>query len=283
MRRLHLASTAAALAATVLASPSTADPLLDAATVERLRPVVPAAIEYFADHSDDPLPGLDAQQVNDLLEGGVVRFRRRTGGDSTDPPERVTGYRIVARPRAWVWVAALDPGFRATDLLTEHRLRRDSDGTVLWHQYLSLPWPIADRQWVIEVGVRDELAHDTDDLIWEQFWKLAPDGEEIARRSIAAGNLDGITAETARDAVYVPANEGAWILFRLEENVTLVAYRVIARVGGHIPDSWIASFGMNQLSGILDAVAEHAAEAPQFYDPKTHPITGGDGEVIGKL
>lgn len=257
--------------------------ILDAETAKRLEPVVPAAIEYYNERSDDGLPALNGGQIDALLDGEVVRIRRRSPGDAEDPPERVTGYRIVPLPREKVWVAALDPAFRATSLLTEHRLTREADGSALWHQYLSLPWPIADRQWVIAVGVKTALARDTDGLIWEQTWKLAEGGEQIARASVAAGNLEGITEDVARDAVYVPANEGSWVLFRLEDSVTLVGYRVIARVGGNIPDSWIATFGMAQLEGVLDSVAEHARDAAKFYDPEVYPIVGGEGQVVGRF
>jgi hypothetical protein len=281
MRSLLIASTMAMLATS--AGPAGAEPFLAPVDADRIRPVIPAAIEFFNERCEDPLPALTSDQVAELLEGEVVRIRRRPDRDAEDPPERVTGYRLIRQPRAQVWVAALDPTFQASGLLSEARLGRNDDGTSLWHQYLSLPWPVTDRHWVIRVGTRTELAARTDDLIWEQFWELAPGGQDTARVSIARGDLEGITPESSKDAIYVPANEGSWILFRLEEDLTLVAYRIITRVGGSIPDSWIATFGMAQLSGVLDEVARHAGEVPAIYDPEVHPSIGGNGEPVPRF
>lgn len=281
MRSLLIPSTVAMLIASAI--PASAERALDAASADRVRPVLPAAIEYYNDRSEDPLPALTSKQIEQLLEGEVVRIRRRPDREKPDPPERVTGYRLVGEPRARVWIAALDPEFQATGLLTEKRLEHDARGASLWHQYLSLPWPVTDRHWVIRVGPHREVAVTSDNLVWEQFWELAENGEEIARASIAAGNLAGITPESAAEAIYVPANEGSWVMFRIEEGLTLVAYRVIARVGGSIPDSWIATFGMAQLSQVLDEVARHAGEVGESYDPELHPTMGGDGEPIPRF
>lgn len=281
MRSLLIASTLAIVANSSV--PADAEPFLSPVDADRIRPVIPAAIEYFNARSEDSLPTLTSDQVAELLEGDVVRIRRRPNRDLEDPPERVTGYRLIRQPRAQVWVAALDPTFQATGLLSEALLARNDDGTSLWHQYLSLPWPVTDRHWVIRVGARKELASRSENLIWEQFWELAPGGEDTARASIARGELEGITPESSKDAIYLPANEGSWIMFRLEEDLTLVAYRIITRVGGSIPDSWIATFGMARLAEVLDEVARHAGEVPATYDPDVHPSIGGDGEPLPRF
>jgi hypothetical protein len=281
MRSLLVASTVAMLVScAVRADGGEGLPTADA---DRMRPVVPAAIEYFNERSDDPLPSLTSEQIEALLDGDVVRFRRRPDRNLEDPPERVTGYVLVPQPRAQVWIAALDPDFQASDMVSEKRLGRDESGWSLWHHYISLPWPVTDRQWVIRVRPRVELAEGTGGLVWEQMWELADGGEDIARASIAAGNLEGVTLETAKDAIYVPANEGSWVMFELEKGLTLVGYRVVARVGGSIPDSWIATFGMAQLTNVLEEVARYASEIPGSYDPDVHPILGGDGKPLPRF
>ncbi|RKZ17368.1 hypothetical protein DRQ53_03735 [bacterium] len=279
MRRVLRASTVLVLVmATTPVQAADAD--LDAQAAERMRPVVGAAIEFYNEHSEDNLPALGSDQIQELLDGEVVRIRRRPARDQEDPPERVTGYHIIALPRTRVWVAALDPNFQATDMLTERRLQSDPVSGSLWHQYLSLPWPVSDRQWVVRVQVQHELARQTTNLIWELSWDLEAGGEELARESVASGLMGAISEEQASDAVYVPANEGSWILFSLEDEITLVAYRIVARVGGSIPDSWIATFGMAQLTQLLDEVTAHAVQLDDDYDPALEDILGGDGEPI---
>ena len=283
MGRGILTSTGLVFGLLALALPAAGDEALSEKSAQRMRPVIPAAINYYNERTDDPLPVLTTDQTEDLLEGKVVRIRRRPARGIEDPPERVTGYRIVALPRDKVWVAALDPDFQATELLTEHLLSQDETGLSVWHQYLSLPWPISDRQWVIQVGIRRDLAAETGDLVWELTWDLEEAGEEFARASIAAGHMGEITPEIAEDAIYVPANEGSWVMFKLEDDITLIGYRIITRVGGSIPDSWITTFGMAQLAQVLNAVASHAAEISGIYDPTVHSIRGGDGQQIGRF
>jgi len=283
MRRGILASTGLVFGLLIWALPVAGDEVLSKESAQRMRPVIPAAINYYNERTDDPLPVLTTDQTEDLLEGKVVRIRRRPPRDVENPPERVTGYRIVPLPRDQVWVAALDPDFQATELLTEHLLSQDDNGVSVWHQYLSLPWPITDRQWVIEVGIHAELATESGDLLWELTWALKQTGEDIARASIAAGNMGEITPEVAKDAIYVPANEGSWIMFKLEDDITLVGYRIIARVGGSVPDSWIATVGMAQLAQVLNAVARHADTIPATYDPSVHPVRGGNGQPVGRF
>ncbi len=250
-----------------------------------LRPLLTASLEVYNELASDPLPFLSASQVDALVEGEVVRIRRRRSerDDAATTPERVTGYIVIREPRVRVWLASLDPTFQASSMLTEVRLRFDEAGASQWYQHLSLPWPIADRHWVIDLGKRVELCEATEGLIWEQYWWLAENGPEIARAAVAAGRAGDLTLESIEDAIYLPANDGAWILFSVTEDVTFLAYRVTSVVGGGIPDSWITTFAMAQLEGLLRKVEEHAARAWLDYDPDRYVIHGGDGNVIPRL
>lgn len=250
-----------------------------------LRPLVTASLEVYNELAEDPLPFLTSQQVDALLAGEVVRNRRRRtpGEDAESTPERVTGYIVIHQPRTHVWLASLDPAFQASPMLTEARLEMDDVGGSRWYQHVDLPWPLTDRHWVIDLGKRIDLTASTQGLIWEQHWRLAPDGPAIAERTVADGRAPGLTPESIRDAIYLPANEGAWILFAITEDVTFLVYRVATVVGGGIPDSWIATFAMAQLEGLLRKVATHSEEAWKFYDPERTPMFGGDGRIIGAL
>lgn len=243
-----------------------------------------AAVEVYNEHASDPLPFLSSRQVDDLLSGRVVRIRRRdVDGPEDRRAERVTGYALYELPRRRVWLAALDPAFRATDLLTEVRLRRDGDGGSLWYQHVDLPWPIADRHWVIELEKGLEVAERTEGFVWEQRWRLAADGPAIARRTLAEGRAAGLDERAMDEAVYLPLNLGSWTLFALTDELTLLAYRVSTVVGGNIPDGWIATFAMAQLEGLLRGVGRHALEVESSYDPAVEPIHGGDGRLLPAL
>lgn len=247
-----------------------------------LRPLVTASLEVYNELAPDPLPFLSTKQVDALVKGEVVRVRRRRaeGEDAATTPERVTGYLLVHEPRTRVWLAALDPKFQASDMLTEARLDFDGRGNSRWYQHVSLPWPLADRHWVIDLGNRDDLCASTEGLIWEQQWQLAPEGPSIAQRAVAEGLVTGLQPKDLEGAVYLPANDGGWILFSITEDVTFLVYRVRTVVGGGIPDSWITTFAMAQLESLLRKVEKYSAEAWRLYDPDEYAIYAGDGSLI---
>lgn len=247
-----------------------------------LRPWLTASLEVYNERSADPLPFLSATQIDDLLAGEVVRIRRRDGvaREGEERPERATGYLLVQQPRLKVWLAALDPAFQATDMLTEVRLAQGEDGNSIWYQHVDLPWPITDRHWTIALDKNLELCAATEGFIWEQRWDLATDGKRIAQQALRDGGLPGLDAKTFDASIYLPVNQGAWTLFALTEDVTLVAYRVSTVVGGSIPDSWIATFAMAQLEGLLKGIAGHSETAWRNYDPSKNAVFTGDGQRI---
>lgn len=249
-----------------------------------LRSWISTALEVYNERSDDPLPFLTTQQIDRLLDHEVVRIRRRDApmqeSSADDRPERVTGFFLIHQPRIRVWLAALDPEFQATDMLTELRLEQDSDGGSLWYQHLDLPWPITDRHWVIRLWKNLPLSQSTEGFVWEQVWDLAENGPAIARRILREGRVPGLDEKTMDQAIYLPLNQGSWTLFALTEDITFLAYRVSTIVGGSIPDSWITTFAMAQLEGLLRGVEKHATEAYLHYDPQRTPIYGGDGVLI---
>ncbi len=77
MRRRILASTGLVFGLLIWALPVAGDEVLSKESAQRMRPVIPAAINYYNERTDDPLPVLTTDQTEDLLEGKVVRIRRR--------------------------------------------------------------------------------------------------------------------------------------------------------------------------------------------------------------
>ena len=150
----------------------------------------------------------------------------------------------------------------------------------MWYQHLSLPWPITDRHWVIEAVQDVDLAAGTESFVWAHRWDLIDGGPARARRAVAAGRAGDLTPGDIEGAIYLPANEGAWILFSLDHDLTLLAYRVRTVVGGGIPDSWITTFAMAQLEGLLRQVEDRAPTARADYDADRTPIHDGLGELI---
>lgn len=242
---------------------------------------IQGAIALYNDVAPDPVPYPTSKDLQKILDGEVVKVRRRQVLDGdTESHHRVVGFLLVPQPRLDVWLTALDPNFSSSSILTDHRIDRDDTGWSRWYQHVRLPWPITDRHWVIDIDKRRDVFDASQGLIWEHRWHLADGGEQIARDLVARGEVRGLTAKDIEDAVYLPANRGGWVLVELTPDQTLMVYHVSTDVGGSIPESWIATFAMSQLDELLQQVARASASIHDTYDPTGGPIYDGGGQPI---
>lgn len=284
------------LGAALLAGPAVAD--------DRPSPVAPedrpamesrirSALERHAQFSDFPLQ-FEPDDMRDLLEGKIVMRREKraipvldkgasaeSGDEVNEDEEAQERHRILATylipyPRDIVWVAALDPHFPNTDRVTEYRISTTGASSV-WYMYISLPWPLKDRHWVINVDRPVRVSEGTDGEAWEQIWSLHPRGEELGFEVTGAGLVEGVDLDRAQGARQLDENIGAWTLIELEDNLTLLAYQATAAMGGWIPDWLSGRFAKGQVKTLLRNAEENAKEIPTHYDSEHELIYGGNG------
>jgi hypothetical protein len=240
------------------------------------------AIARYDSASAFPVPPLDPEQLAALLDGEVVRLREKWAlsreGDEERTRQRVLAYRLVGAPRAQVWLAALDPHFPLDDRITEIRMDDTGDGT--WYQLMDLPWPVRNRHWVIHVEKGLEVAAATGGQAWEHSWRLDPSGEARVRERAAGGLMAPLEADEVRGARYLDANDGAWAVFRLADDLTLLTYDLTIVLGGWIPEGMAARFAMRTLEDLLDRVAANASRVPAHYVTGHDPIPAGDGTPV---
>jgi hypothetical protein len=191
----------------------------------------------------------------------------------------VLAYYLIRRPRDETWVASVDPHFLGNDRLSEARLETVGTKSV-WYQLLDPPWPVKNRHWVIDVVKATEVATGSADRIWEQWWNLTDDGERIALEVTAAGRVPEVPLERALKSRYLEENVGAWTLFALEDELTLVVYQLTVVMGGWIPDRLTARFAMGALEELMQTVERAAGQITEHYDADHRPIMGGDGRII---
>jgi len=257
--------------------------------------LVLSAIQKYNAVTAFPLPSLDAEQLNELLDGKVVRIRWRqpvpvapgeeaaadtSGTDEGDGPKerhRVVALFLIEQPRVNVWLAALDPHMVVSPRVTEVRIS-NNDGR--WYQLMDLPWPVRNRHWVIDVTRNVQAAEATHGLVWEEPWYLVPDGEKMALRLAAAKELGPITLDKAEGARYLDANTGAWAMIELAPNLTLLAYQLTVVLGGLLPEGLTARFASRELDNLCRTVAKNAAEMPDHYVAGHEVLYGGDGKPI---
>ena len=254
----------------------------DEASVPEL---IQGAVDFYNERSEVALFVPTAEQLRQLDQGEVVKIRRKvpvreveSGEESYH--ERLTAYYLVPQPMLRTWIAALSPQFNAGGMLTEVRLRADAHGNSRWYQHVTLPWPVAARHWTIDLHKNPRLTEDSGDRVWQHAWRLADHGEQIARETVASGQAGDLTLESIADAVYLPVNRGAWAMFALRENLTLIVYEVTTSFGGRVPDSLVNTFAMSKMDELMREIGRIAPHVETFYRDGHSPIYSGDGYRI---
>ena len=229
-------------------------------------------------NSNLPLP--DGKALARLQAGEIVSFyREKVAGPDRERIYRVNAYLVIAQPRLPVWVATLGNSQPHVSRLTEVHLSSDEAGGALWYQFLNLPWPFADRHWVVATSKSLDLASATKNRIWEHRWSLADDGPHRSAELVSRGGVPGLDQHSYDKAIYVPANAGGWVMASLNETTTLVAVHATAELGGRIPSRWAARFVKRRLTRILGALNERA-ESGEVSLATPHLIYTGAGELI---
>jgi hypothetical protein len=233
-----------------------ATPTADAlrADWERWRAQLDAAAVYPLRLTDD--------EWSALAQGQVARRRERLEGT-----DRVLGVRWVDADLDTTWLAIHDPHGAEIHGFVQEDLPGSTDQRRIVYQRIDLPWPVADRQWVIEVVNNVPLMRSTDGAVWERTWTLSD------RR--------GARAEEP-NALWLPVNEGGWFLARAAGG-TLLGYHVRTVVGGVVPDEAAVRWSYATLASLLDGIADRVPFVRTHYVAGHAPVLRPDGTPIPPL
>jgi len=206
---------------------------------------------------------LSDEDFSVVAAGGVAKRRL-----SQDGPDRAIGVAWTPHSRAAVWVAIIDDIHNTmVDGLTEQRLGTSQSGGKLLYQRLDLPWPLNDRQWVIEIENDPVLARATTNQVWSRTWSLS---------THRAPEVDD------PEALWAPTLDGGWLAIDVADG-TLIVYQARTTIGGVVPDGLVTSWAMSTLDEMLGNLFSRAAEIPAHYTTDHDPIHGGDGKPILKF
>lgn len=212
-----------------------------------------------------PPPSLDERVWQEVAAGKVAR--RTRAGD----PATVIGVGVLDVSREAAWLSLTDDRLSAEiESLTEVTLEGAWASPKLLYSRLDLPWPFADRHWVIALSNNTTLA--TSAGVWERAWQVRPDALAGARAHTDA------TAFDAAEAVAV--NEGSWLLVPLDEARTLAVYQARATMGGGIPDGAVDAYTRSSLDGLFASVERNAANVARRYGAGCAPQPSADGTRI---
>lgn len=216
---------------------------------------------------------LDPADLRVVAQGDVARHRSQLDGI-----DRVVGATWSDLPRDALWVAILDDTCdQLISGLTERHLPPERPGQKILFQHVDLPWPFADRQWILDIRNNRELHAATGGQAWERAWTLAD--RQVERGAAVPQPAPPHPTLPAADAVWTPLNEGGWLLLDAAGG-TLLVYHARADVGGAIPDDAATRFALATLRGMMRHVVARAGVIPTHYDAAHAPLERPDGTVV---
>lgn len=195
-----------------------------------------------------------------LAAGEVARAREELPG-----ADRVIGALWTDAPRDALWIAILDDQhFDLVRGLVEEQLPGTGPLRKLLYQRLDLPWPLQDRQWVIDIQSNTALWRETDGALWERSWTLGD---------------AALAPSPDPEAVWTTVNEGGWLLLEAAGG-TLLVYHVRTEIGGSVPDEATTRWAWSTLDELLRGTVSRAAVVRAHYNSQHAPLSRPDGGVI---
>jgi hypothetical protein len=202
---------------------------------------------------------LDDESWQRIARGEIAKRR-----DRLDGTDRVIGVAWVGAGVEAVWVAMYDGHGQYADNVVYEELPGSTFESRYVYQRIDLPWPFADRQWVIRVEDNPRLRVATGGQVWERTWDLSD------RR--------GAAAEDPR-SVWLDVNEGGWLLAPAAGG-TLLVYHVRTSIGGIVPDEAALRWSFSQLDGMLGKIVERTGWVRGHYIGAHEPVRRPDGAPI---
>ena len=241
---------------------------------------IPRLLAQYSEQGDLRLPNLSPAELETLAAGTplVTLYRDPTAepGDKVHAMS-VVGWQLVKAPRLLVWLSLLS-GREDSSARRQHVvLTRRPAGAYVSYHHIDLPWPFKDRHWLLLCEKNLSLANDSHDDIWEHRWSLLPLDDSQLEAAYDTRAVPGLTRKAFDDSVYLTANQGAWIVFDLGAEGTLVAASMDIDLGGRVPDALVQSFAKHQMREFFDLLntlsgADYTGN-PVIDDGRGVPIT----------
>lgn len=175
----------------------------------------------------------------------------------------------VSQPLLWLTLTD-DHLSDSVDALAETALEGRWSSPKLLYQRIDLPWPFADRHWVLRLANNTPLARASG--VWERSWSVDEGSLSGARARTDAELFDSSTA--------VAVNRGAWLLVPVDGAHTLAVYQAWTDLGGNIPAEAAESWARSSLTGLYAGLTKHSRVVRARYGSGCEGQLGGDGVQI---
>ena len=179
-----------------------------------------------------------------------------------------------------LWIACQDPHFQLNKMTQFHLIESDGIDRNLFYGFMDLPWPFASRHWLTLSWNNHQMSQESDGRYWEHPWALEKDWTGKVMPYIQTKKLGDLNVNAVENAIFLPENQGAWVMLDLEIK-RLVVYHTTGTVGGEIPENLMLRFLVHTMQDLLRDL-EHTAKTkiPAHYNTAHKTMYGGNGKPI---
>ena len=209
-----------------------------------------------------PPPTLRANAFAELAAGRIVRNKL--------PGDGLAAFGVLPVSQALLWLTVTDDHL-SDDVaeLTEVRLHGAWSSPKTLYQRIDLPWPFADRHYVLRSENNAALAAHG---VWERAWHVDNTEIQAARALTDAALFDA--AET------LSVNRGDWLLVPVDAEHTLTVYQSWTDLGGAILPEATEAWSRATVEGLFRSVEKHSVDVEKRYGPGCAVQGGPDGVPI---
>ncbi len=245
--------------------------------VHAAEPGLESVWSTYRQHASFPVPELDATQLERLDSGEVVKLRLPRDGDN---PVGAMALVLTEQSKENMWLSSLDDDQPYPDDFMMHMLPTLGSELQRWYGFMDVPAPFDDRHFVVRTTINESLHDKTGGSMWERWWVLDTSGEQAMRGVIEAGGFTRLDLDRFEDAVFLPANRGAWIFLDLPDGRLLFAYHTAAALGGVVPDRLVTGYLYRGLDDIMARTMKRAAEMKSHYVGGHEVLMSGTGKPL---
>lgn len=214
-------------------------------------------------HAKLPPPTPSAAVLAEVSRGKVGRMKLPEAG--------VAAFGVLPASRELLWLSLTDDHLQDDVAELEERvLRGHWASPKTMYERIDLPWPFADRHWILVSENNGALAKASG--VWERAWHV--DNSELAA---ARAHTDPATFDAAQA---LPLSRGDWLLVTIDAGTTLAVYQSWTDLGGAIPAEAAASWARASLDDLYSSLLTHSTSVKRRYGPGCEPQPGPDGAPI---
>lgn len=201
-----------------------------------------AVSKIVGEKSAIPVP-FGADDLAEVTSGRTIARRYDTPSGAY-----ATGAIYIDAPIEAVWIAINDGPHDETSRVSIERLASPPDLRRVYSR-IDLPFPLTDRQLVVEIRTNAPLHSATGGEIWQRQWSLGD---------------PSLAPQATSDGIWIDESRGAWTLLDAGEG-TLALFSLRSVLGGSVPAAISQTWAVATLKGTLDRLARRAQAMPSHY------------------